>query len=118
MFLAALVLLLFYAAYILLFNTPMKTVKHDVMKHETMNLYSNLLDISIKSGMIASLQPTIQTATVAAERINDITDAEVKKISGDSVKSLKGDIVIDLFFSLRKPQLYIKRSVLNHSSGL
>ncbi|MBO4867421.1 MAG: peptidase domain-containing ABC transporter [Ruminococcus sp.] len=46
-------------------------------------------------GNLVNLQPTIQTAMVAAERLNDILDAEKENNNKQSPNDLKGDIVFD-----------------------
>ena len=46
-------------------------------------------------GNLVNLQPTIQTAMVAAERLNDILDAEKENNDKRSPNDLKGDIVFD-----------------------
>lgn len=44
---------------------------------------------------LISLQPTIQTAIVAAERLNDIMDVPVEDISKNDINSLAGDITFE-----------------------
>ena len=69
-------------------------------------------------GNLVNLQPTIQTAMVAAERLNDILDAEKENNDKRSPHNLKEDIIFDkVVFSYGNREPVLKELSLTCKAG-